>query len=88
MRVLLAIPLLLAASAFVPAAEAGCLATVAGLCVRDPGTDPCASLVSCGVCLGTLGACADLEACLAGDMDRCVDPGWYCLYSWCDPGWD
>lgn len=77
----------LAAIALAPTAAAGCLATVHGLCIRDPGNDPCDSVMACDACLATVDACVHLRACLAGDWRACVEHDSYCLYmqDYCGP---
>lgn len=77
--VLLAALLVSSGIALLPVAQAGCLAQVHGICVRDPGTDPCASVVACDVCL-SLGICVHVDNCLEGEPG-CIDPG-ACT---CDP---
>ena len=86
MRVLLAASIL-AAVALAPTASASCLAEVHGLCVRDPGTDPCGSVLSCVACFATVDACLYVEACLAGNLQACVDLDANCLHAWCPPPW-
>ena len=87
MRPLLLAATLLTALAFVPVASASCLAEVHGICVRDPGTDPCNSVFSCELCFATVDACVYVEACLAGNLQACVDVDQNCLHAWCPPPW-
>ena len=87
MRILPLAATLLIALAFVPAASASCLAEVHGLCVRDPGTNPCDSVLSCEACFATVPLCVHVDRCLAGDLWTCVDYQAHCLHSWCPPPW-
>lgn len=76
---------LLAAIAIVPTANASCIEEIHGLCVRDPGTDPCDTVLNCVACFATVPLCIDVEACLAGDLGGCLEYDGYCLQSWCPP---
>jgi hypothetical protein len=88
MRALPILMLLAAVTLPLPVASAGCLVDAYDLCVRDPGTDPCNSVLSCEACFATVPLCVHLDRCLAGDVQACIELEAYCLHSWCPPPWD